>query len=111
MPCSAIIRGAFCFRRWEQIQRPRARVYAENERLQTLNLKRDVSIKSLLSGSGNFAGEEAEKVQEAEGMEGTKESRPSRHNWAGIQWTHRGQDSMPRACSDGVLEPRGEVDT
>lgn len=49
-------------------------------------------------------------MQEAEGMEGTKKSRPSRHNWAGIQWNHRGQDSMPRACSNGVLEPR-EVDT
>lgn len=59
--------------------------------LRTLNLKRDVSIKSLLSGSGNIAEEETEKVQESEGMEGTKESRPSRHNRAYIQRLREGK--------------------
>lgn len=63
MPYPAIIRED------EQIQRPRARHYAQNERLWYNNSKLDASIKSLRPQEAG--------IGETEGMEDTRRPRPS----------------------------------
>jgi hypothetical protein len=61
VPCSAIIQEAFSCSRWEQIQKPTARHYAEKD-LGTHSSKWGVSINSLPSELREPTEEEAERV-------------------------------------------------
>lgn len=56
-----IIIGASSCSKWEKIQRPIARHYAETVRFGTPHPKWNVSIKSVLSGSRNSTVEDAQK--------------------------------------------------
>lgn len=78
MSCSAIIRAAYYFSKWEKIQRPTPRQCERVRDLGTLSHKLDVFIKSLRAH--NSLEEKAEIPKKPAGMNDTKEIRPSKHN-------------------------------
>lgn len=64
MSCICICRTGSSYSRWEQVQQPTVRHDAESERIWTLIIKWDVSIKSLPKVPGILAEQEAERIEE-----------------------------------------------
>lgn len=75
--CSVIIRETSSYSRWEQIQRPIARYYAQR-RGDPETHSSEVSPSNLsLQSSGNLIKEDiGKKMKELEGMEDTSKTRP-----------------------------------
>lgn len=112
VPCSAITREAFSYSRWEQIRRPTARRYSENER--SWNAQAKLSIKSFLSRL-------REPCRRGEGKTGEskrwwrsswKQSLLNRQNTTTFELRMRKDlQGWHGSFSDGVLELKGNVNT
>lgn len=110
MPCSVLIRGACSCSRWKQLETHSRIQRREGEALEYSALNR-ISPKHAASKCL----EVADRLQDSEGMEDIKKSRPSKHNQVRAHmnsqslWEHA--HSLHGSALYGVQEQKGEADT